>query len=90
LGKEALQDPKFLHLIKKPQKPRKNFKDARTLTKAEVLYNHAIHQARAGVETIFGHLNVKFKILTAPWRESNEQLDTSVWMALAILNTEIK
>ena len=60
------------------------------LTKAEESYNHTIHQVRARVETIVGHLNVKFKILTTPWRESNKQLDALVWMALAILNTEIK
>lgn len=89
-GRKHLQDPKFHTPIKKPPKPGKHFKDARTLTKAEVSYNHAIHQARARVETIFGRMNVRFKILTTPWRESNEQLDALVWMALAILNTEIK
>jgi hypothetical protein len=59
------------------------------LTKEKKRYNAAVAHARARVESPFGVIKTCWACLQTPFRESREQLDCIVWLALAIHNTRL-
>jgi len=59
------------------------------LTKEKKRYNAAVAHARARVESPFGEIKTRWACLQFAFRESREQLDCVVWLALAIHNAKL-
>jgi hypothetical protein len=79
----------FITPIKRPMGKRKSGQYLTTLTKAEEVLNHKIHQTRARVELGFARAEEPFAALRTYWREDEDQLTALVWLAAGIANSRL-
>jgi hypothetical protein len=60
--------------------------DVTVLTREQEAYSEQVRSARARIENTFGQITTKWRCLTEPWAESEDQLDHVIFIAAACYN----
>ena len=91
MGKKNFQNVTFYIPFKKPStgKRKRDSENIVKFTKVQKKYNKKIKYARARVESPFRLIKKNFIILSKPWAEEEEQLDSLVWIAIGVHNIKI-